>query len=262
MEHPHNNTSGNIDDDGEMIHEVIARSLREESKNDALPATSIEDGIDDVSTQDFLIAVADGVLDGDAEESIAARGEEGRSDEILCIDNGIHESPKCEIKKQSWAFPTVHVHGIPGRAMSSVDDGLCCGDKQEGNGSSLEDTLKSLVGNPQLEDATIFASQLKTDASSKGVPIQTEMAPPKESESTRWDAAQRRWVTDSKPPTSPETVSLLSRGISLFSRGTKQVRPARIENDCNSVISEMTQDLKSVCKSETNIAGCRGGARC
>jgi hypothetical protein len=54
--------------------------------------------------------------------------------------------------------------------------------------------------------------------------------------------------------------SLLSRGISLFSRGSKQQQQqqqqqsnsTRIESDCNSVVSEMTPDVKSAMTVKSN----------
>eukprot|EP00581_Thalassiosira_minuscula_P014765 CAMPEP_0183721460 /NCGR_PEP_ID=MMETSP0737-20130205/13729_1 /TAXON_ID=385413 /ORGANISM="Thalassiosira miniscula, Strain CCMP1093" /LENGTH=1599 /DNA_ID=CAMNT_0025951471 /DNA_START=195 /DNA_END=4994 /DNA_ORIENTATION=+ len=53
---------------------------------------------------------------------------------------------------------------------------------------------------------------------------------------------------------SPPDRSLLTRGMSLFARSSKQVRPAK-NDDANSVISEFSQDLrseKSVSRSENN----------
>ena len=175
------------------------------------------------------------------------------------IENGIKETPFSEMK-QSSARSCVDVMGMPGGKTepilelsdevesggkekssdigSGVDCGtVCCSEEQEGEFRSLDDTLRERDGKPHHKGAA--TSGLKTGASDGNA----EKSPPK------YKTTQ---FIPSKTATPSETTSLLNRGMSLFSRGSRQVRPARYDNDANSVISEMTQDVKSVSKSDNN----------
>lgn len=175
------------------------------------------------------------------------------------IENGIKETPFSEMK-QSSARSCVDVMGMPGGKTepilelsdevesggkgkssdigSGVDCGtVCCSEEQNGEFRSLDDTLRERDGKPHHKGAA--TSGLKTGASDGNA----EKSPPK------YKTTQ---FIPSKTATPSETTSLLNRGMSLFSRGSRQVRPARYDNDANSVISEMTQDVKSVSKSDNN----------
>ena len=182
----------------------------------------------------------------------------GESKEIESIENGIKETPFSEMK-QSTASSCVDVMGMPGgktqpilESNKEVESGkekssyvgigvdcgtFCCSEEQEGEDRSLDDNLRDGVGKPHHKGAA--TSGLKTGASDGNA----EKSPPKY-KSTQF--------IPSKTATPSDTTSLFNRGMSLFSRGSRQVRPARYENDANSVISEMTQYVKSVSKSDNN----------
>jgi hypothetical protein len=198
-------------------------------------------------------------------DGISGLGKNVRGNEIEIIKNGIKETPFSEMK-QSSALSCADVQVMPGgktepilnedeeygneKASSGVDCGTFCSEEQEGKERSLDDTLGDRVGKPHRKDAA--TSALKTDAydgnaeKDQSAPLisHDEMTPPPESKSTQF--------IPSKMATPSEPSSLLTRGMSLFTRGSRQVKPARYENDANSVISEMTQDLKSVSKSDNN----------
>jgi hypothetical protein len=211
------------EEEDEMIHEAISRSvLREEQEegatinNDPLSSAATEsiEGKSSSSTHNLSANIVVVVDDDDNGVFVNDANAEERSDK--------------------------NEHSI---ANGSVNDG--------GQNSSLDatttTTLNSTISKPQHEDGTtISASRLKTDEADltishglqncRDLDIDTIMKQP-------------------APPLSTETTSsssLLSRGISLFSRGSKQQQQqqqqshsTRNESDCNSVVSEMTPDVKS-----------------
>ena len=229
--------------------------------NNALPTTSMEGKVENSER----IANSSAL---DSTNTIGRDFSDVHGNEIASIENGIKETPFSEMK-QSSASSCVDVKGVPGGKTepilelnkdeesdngkssdigSGVDCGNFCSEEQEGEDHSLDDTLRGGVGKPHHKGAA--TQGLKTGASdgnagkyqSAALIIQDEMThPPKVTQ-----------FIPSKTATPSETTSLLNRGMSLFSKGSRQFRPARYENDANSVISEMTQDVKSVSKLDNN----------
>ncbi|KAL7543433.1 hypothetical protein ACHAXR_012709 [Thalassiosira sp. AJA248-18] len=73
--------------------------------------------------------------------------------------------------------------------------------------------------------------------------LQTTATQTTERESTKKQKKTQFIPLKSAPP--DDRASLLTRGISLFARSSKQLHYAKWDNDANSVISEMSQDAKS-----------------
>lgn len=235
--------AGPIDDDND-VHRLNGGH---EQCNNALPTTSMLGEVEN----------SERIANSSALDSTNTIGRDFSN--VQRIENGIKETPFSEMK-QSSARSCVDVMGMPGGKTepilelsdevesggkekssdigSGVDCGtVCCSEEQEGEFRSLDDTLRERDGKPHHKGAA--TSGLKTGASDGNA----EKSPPK------YKTTQ---FIPSKTATPSETTSLLNRGMSLFSRGSRQVRPARYDNDANSVISEMTQDVKSVSKSDNN----------
>ena len=198
-----------------MIHEAISRSvLREEQEegstknNDSL--SSPTESIEGKSSSLMHNLSANIVVDDDDDDGVFvndATAEERSDRDEHSIANG------------------------------SVND--------EGQNSFLDatTTLNSTIRKPQHEDGTaISSSRLKTD--------EADLTISHELQNCR-DLDIDTMMKQPAPPLSTETTpssSLLSRGMSLFLRGSKpqqQSNSTRIESDCNSVVSEMTPDVKS-----------------
>ena len=128
----------------------------------------------------------------------------------------------------------------PGRAISG----------DELIGGSIDDTsMQILNGRPENYNnnalaATSTSIDCEGDKSEPKDKSQDEMTSPPRSEGNQFSPLSAATPSD--------TTSLLTRGVSLFSRGSRQVRPTRNENDANSVFSEMSHDAKSVPKSEND----------
>jgi hypothetical protein len=211
------------------------------------------------------------VIIRDSGDKKSGRGRKVRWDENESSKNGIHETINSEEMKKTCVdvrdmtvgsaesileLNEEDEHGkiLASDTMRSLDGGSFCSDKQAGKDGSLDDTLLARFGKPQHKDATTL--ELNTDASdgntenvqSASTPLslayQAEMTPPQTSKSTQF--------TPSPMATASETTSLLTRGMSLFTRGSRQVRPTRYENDANSVISEMSQVVKLASNSDKN----------
>jgi hypothetical protein len=206
------------EEEDEVIHEAISRSvLREEQEegsttnNDPI-STAATESIEGNSSSSTHNLSANIVVDND--------------------DDGVFVNDATAEERSDR-----NEHSI---ANGSVND--------EGQISlNATTTLNSTISKPQHEDGTIPASRLKTDEADLSISHELQ---------TCRDLDIDTMMKQPAPPLSTETTpssSLLSRGMSLFSRGSKQPQQqqqqqsnsTRIESDCNSVVSEITLDVKS-----------------
>ena len=225
---------GPIDDDND-VHRLNGGHER---CNNALPTTSMVGEVEN----------SEQIANSSALDSTNTIGSDFSN--VQSIENGIKETPFSEMNQSS-------VMGMPvgktapilelndevesgGKEKSSdigsdVDCGtVCCGEEQEGEDRSLDDTLRER--DRKLHHKGAATSGLKTGASDGNAEKSPKTTP----------------FIPSNMATPSETTSLLNRGMSLFSRGSRHFRPARYEHDANSVISETTQGVKSVSKSDND----------
>jgi hypothetical protein len=113
-------------------------------------------------------------------------------------------------------------------------------------GSADDDGMHVSNGGPENHnDNALAAASAKTDCDGD----KAERKDKSQDEKT----SPPRYIAQSSPlsaATPSDTSSLLTMGMSLFTRGSRRIRPTRNENDAMTVFSEMSHDVKSEPKSD------------
>ena len=229
-----------------MMHQAISRSLRREEER-VEGSTEINVTLPIDATTEAIIE-EDWVDNSSSSSSSSTHGLPANN--LVDEKDGAVDNVSIDGMENGIANGNV---GDEGRDNSSLDD-----DDDDDNLNS------STISKPQHEDGAVTASRLKTDDAelSGNDIVQAELTLSNDSNITHLleaDTTIKRPTPLSGTETTPSS-SLLSRGMSLFSRGPKQQQQQQqqsnstgIESDCNSsVVSEMTPDVKSAITVKSN----------